>query len=168
MSAIDLECTSYVPKYAHTWWRHQMEAFSTLLAFCAGNSPMNSPTQRPVTHSFDVFFDLRLNERLSKQSWGWGFETLSWSLWRHCNVHAGLICVTLLWLYHFWQMPLIYLPHYFRKWHCTGIVSQDCSNAIGLIPRDAGKICLQYYKTRQNLLLGHENGLDRWERALHV
>ena len=44
------------------------------------------PTQRPVTRSFDVFFDLRLNERLSKQSWGWWFETLSCPLWRHRNV----------------------------------------------------------------------------------
>ena len=44
------------------------------------------PTQRPVTRSFDVFFDLRLNKRLSKQPWGWWFETPSWSLWRHCNV----------------------------------------------------------------------------------
>ena len=42
-------------------------------------------TQRPVTRSFDVFFDLRLNKRLSKQPWGWWFETLSWSLWRHGN-----------------------------------------------------------------------------------
>ena len=41
--------------------------------------------QRPVTRSFDVFFDLRLNKRLSKQLWGWWFETLSRSLWRHCN-----------------------------------------------------------------------------------
>ena len=31
---------------------------------------------RPVTRSFDVFFDLRLNKRLSKQLWGWWFETL--------------------------------------------------------------------------------------------
>ena len=43
------------------------------------------PTQRPVTSSFDVFFDLRLNKRLSKQPWGWRFETPSWPLWRHCN-----------------------------------------------------------------------------------
>ena len=43
------------------------------------------PTQRPVTRSFDVFFDLRLNKRLSKQPWGWWFETPSWSLWRQCN-----------------------------------------------------------------------------------
>ena len=43
------------------------------------------PAQRPVTRSFDVFFDLRLNKRLSKQSWGWWFETPPWSLWRQCN-----------------------------------------------------------------------------------
>ena len=43
-------------------------------------------TQRPVTGSFDVFFDLCLNKRLRKQSWGWWFETLSRPLWRHGNV----------------------------------------------------------------------------------
>ena len=48
---------------AHTpWWRHQMITFSALLALCAGNSPVTGefPAQRPVTRSFDVFFDLRL------------------------------------------------------------------------------------------------------------
>ena len=44
------------------------------------------PSQRPVTQSFDVFFHLRLNKRLSKKSWVWWFETPSCSLWRHCNV----------------------------------------------------------------------------------
>ena len=34
---------------------------------------------------FDVFFDLRLNKRLSKKPWGWWFETPSRPLWRHCN-----------------------------------------------------------------------------------
>ena len=48
-------------------------------------SPGKFPTQRPVTRSFDVFFDLRLNKRLSKQPWGWWFETPSRSLWRHRN-----------------------------------------------------------------------------------
>ena len=54
-----------------TWWHHQMETFSALLALCAGNSPVTGEfsSQRPVTRSFDVFFDLRLNNRLSKQSW---------------------------------------------------------------------------------------------------
>ena len=32
------------------------------------------PAQMTVTRSFDVFFHLRLNKRLSKQSWGWRFE----------------------------------------------------------------------------------------------
>ena len=53
------------------------EKSSTLLAICA---------QRPVTRSFAVFFDLCPNKRLSKQSWGWWFETHSGSLWRHRNV----------------------------------------------------------------------------------
>ena len=47
--------------------------------------PGEFPTQRPVTRSFDVFFDLRRNKRLSKQPWGWWFETPSCSLWRHRN-----------------------------------------------------------------------------------
>ena len=71
------------------WWRHQMETFSALPALCARNSPVTGefPAQRPVTRSFGVFFDLRLNKRLSKQSWGWWFETPSCSLWRHCKVY---------------------------------------------------------------------------------
>ena len=48
--------------------------------------PGEFPAQRPVTRSFDVFFDLRLNKRLSKQWWGWWFETLSRPLWRQRNV----------------------------------------------------------------------------------
>ena len=71
-----------------SWWRHQMQTFSALLAFCAGNSPVTDefPSQRPMTRSFDVFFDLRMNKSLGKQSWGWWFETPFRSLWRHFNV----------------------------------------------------------------------------------
>ena len=82
-------------------WRHQMETFSALLAICAGNSPVPGEfsTQSPVTRSFNVFFDLRLNKRLSKNWWGWWFETLSRPLWRQRNVvktrrlHDGLIFI---------------------------------------------------------------------------
>ena len=75
------------PLHYFTWWRHQMETFSALLALCVGNSPVPGefPTHRPVTRSFDVFFDLCLNKQLSKQWWGWWFETPSRPLWRHCN-----------------------------------------------------------------------------------
>ena len=47
---------------SHGWRRHQMDTFSALLALCVGNSPVTGefPAQRPVTRSFDVFFDLRL------------------------------------------------------------------------------------------------------------
>ena len=144
----------------YTWWSHQMETISALLAICADRwiawwrykmetfsallasvrrihrSPVNSPHkgqwqgalvfsliciwingsvnnrgagdlrrhrahhdvivmvpgQRPVKRSFDVFFDLRLNKRLSKQWWGWWFEKLSRPLWRHCNYHPAHTC----------------------------------------------------------------------------
>ena len=67
------------------WWRHQMETFYASQSICAGNSPVPGefPAQRPVMRSFDIFFDMRPNKRLSKQSWGWWFETPSHPLWRH-------------------------------------------------------------------------------------
>ena len=39
-----------------------METISALLALCAGNSPVTGefPAQKPVTRSFDVFFDLHI------------------------------------------------------------------------------------------------------------
>ena len=70
-----------------TWWRHQMETFSALLSFCAGNSPVTGefPSQRPVTRGLDAFFDLRLNKRLSKQLSRRWFVTPSHPLLHHCN-----------------------------------------------------------------------------------
>ena len=67
-----------------------METFSALLTFCVGNSlvPGEFPLQKPVMRSFDVFFDVRLNKWLRKQSWGWWFEMLSRPLWCHCNKKA--------------------------------------------------------------------------------
>ena len=77
-----------IKKNPLTWWRPHMETLYALLAICAGNSPVTGefPSQRSVTRSFDVFFDLHLNKRLSKQSWGWWFETPSRPSWRHRNV----------------------------------------------------------------------------------
>ena len=85
-----------------TWWRHQMITFSTLLALCAGNSPVTGefPSQRPVTRSFDAFFHLRLNKSLSKQSWGWWFESPSCSSWRHCIGSRWLDSHTQTWMPH--------------------------------------------------------------------
>ena len=63
--------------------------------------PCEFPAQRPVTQSFDVFFDLRLNIRLSKHTWGWWFETPPWSLWRQCHdMFIYLIFYTTHWSLH--------------------------------------------------------------------
>ena len=63
------------------WWRHQMETISALLALCAGNSRVTGefPTQRPVTRSFDDFFDLCLCVWTS----GWANTRAAGDLRRH-------------------------------------------------------------------------------------
>ena len=77
-----------------SWWRHQMEIFSALLSFCEGNPQETGgfPSQRPVTRSFDVFFDLWV-KRVSKQSRRRWFETPWRSLWRHCYVKMLCPCL---------------------------------------------------------------------------
>ena len=69
-----------------------METSSALLVFCGGNSLVTGefPSHRPVTWSFDGFFDLRLNKWLSKQLRCQWFEMPSCSLWCHCNVSFAL------------------------------------------------------------------------------
>ena len=68
------------------------------------------PSQRPVTRSFDIFFDLRLNKRLSKQSLGWWFETPSPSLWRHCNDQAVYDHLVTMLFAHFDNQYAFYSP----------------------------------------------------------
>ena len=70
-----------------------MERFFALLALSAGNSSVSGefPSQRLVTRSFDIFYDLHLNKRLSKQSRRRWFEMLSRSLWRHSNDIAHMV-----------------------------------------------------------------------------
>ena len=96
---------SYIP-VSSVWhddviiWKH----FYALLALCEGNPPVTGgfPSQRPVTQSYDVFLDLRLNKRLSKQSrWRW-FETSLRSLWCHCNGKStGLVSSSHTWWDYF-------------------------------------------------------------------
>ena len=112
---------SGLPLYCQpSWWRHQMETFSALLAICAGNSPVPGefPTQRPVTRGFDVFFDLRPNNRLSKQWWSWWFETPTCPLWRHRNVSVLYI----------WKV--IKLEYLFHGMHISVTWFQHCLNEI--------------------------------------
>ena len=77
------DCSNW--KLFVTWWRHQMEAFSPLLAICAGNSPVTGefPTQRPVTRSFVAFFDLRIN--------GWVNNRKAGDLRRHRTYYDSIV-----------------------------------------------------------------------------
>ena len=73
------------------------------------------PLQRPVTRSFDVFFDLHLNKRLNKQSWGWCFETPLRSLWWHCNVSWVMIIEDVLQP----NRPQVISNNHRTDWHVT-------------------------------------------------
>ena len=82
----------HVRRLAQVCWLSIMmtpsnENIFRVTCLCAGNSPVTGefPSQRPVTRSFDIFSDLRLSKRLSKQSKHRWFETQSRSLWRHSN-----------------------------------------------------------------------------------
>ena len=63
-------------------WKH----FSRHWPFVRGihRSPVNSPHKGQWCGALIFFFDLHLNKRLSKQSWGWWIETPS--SWHHCKV----------------------------------------------------------------------------------
>ena len=122
-----IKCIDIIP-----WWRHQMETISALLAICAGNSPVPGefPAQRPVTRGFDDFFDLRPDKRLSKQSWGWWFETPSHSLWRHRNEYntCNHVCQPhLIPELSVWFRRLSYSCSWFmrvRSYHCSFIMAR--------------------------------------------
>ena len=121
-----------IDSVGRAWWRHQMETFSALLAICAGNSPVTGefPAQRPVTRSFDVFFDLRLNKRLNKQSRGWWFETLSRPLWRHRN---GLAIFQ-----HVWSLQFISL--FVNAWHRMSYISYTPCNVSSMMTSSNGNV----------------------------
>ena len=72
-----------VLKVMSTWWRHQMETFTVLLPLCQGRRPVDFPHKGQWRGA--VFWDLRLNKRLSKQLRHRWFDTPSRALWRHCN-----------------------------------------------------------------------------------
>ena len=75
-------------KSCNTWWRHQMEHFPRYWPIVRGIHRLIPRTKASDAELPFFFFDLRLNKPLSKQSWGWWFETLSRSLWRHGNEDA--------------------------------------------------------------------------------
>ena len=83
------------------------------------------PAQRPVTQSFDVFFDLRLSKCLSKQSWGWSFKTQSRPLWRHRNETILRQCF-----------------HYFNQWWSNWPAHINLERTFHIIYHDADCLML--------------------------
>ena len=114
-----------------TWWRHQMETFSALLALCAGNSPVTGkfPAQRPVTRSVDVFFDLRLNKRLSKQSRGWWFEKI-WGRRKFCHLHPKFTK---------WQHTIQIVTKISLQWRHVHSVNEEYAHRQSSHQKDYGK-----------------------------
>ena len=90
--------------------------------------PGEFPTQRPVTRSFDVYFDLRPNKRLSKLSWGWWFETLLPPLWRHRN---DTLTMTSANPWHDLWPVLTLLRSEFRKCHVDKVFV-TCNGSINI------------------------------------
>ena len=104
-----------------------METFPALLAICVGNSPVTGEfhAQRPVTRSFDGFYDLRP----SKQWWGWWFEMPSHPLWRHCHAvsNMAIIIAESFWPVFPWSWLRWFLSHHwFISFACV-----DCEICFG-------------------------------------
>ena len=130
--------------------------------------PGEFPTQRPVTRSFDVYFDLRLNKRLSKQPWGWSFETLSWSLWRQCNAKGtpnGWIMgvVGYAWKFHYGVIKWKLFPRY---WSLCGELpvtrSFDVFFELRLIKWLSKQWGRQLFETPSHSLWRHCNEIACW------
>ena len=114
------------------WWRPQMETFFALLALCERNPPVTGefPSQRPLTRSFDVFFDVRLNKWLNKQSRRRWFETPS----RHSQMHLKVGGDS-------WYLPiatllLVLIVRFSLKWFVSSGQNDDKQQRVFFITFD--------------------------------
>ena len=113
-NTIVLQWSHMVVPYIHCMMTSSNEKKSPLLALCDGNPQVTGGSQGPVTRSFDVFFDLRLNKRLSKQSRRRWFETPSRSLWRYLNDRGPWF------LQNHWSVGVFFVLSYFM-WVSLGV-----------------------------------------------
>ena len=96
-----------------------MEKISALLAICAENSPVTGEflAQRPVTRSFDVFFDLHLNEQLSQRDAGdlrchcAHYDITVMSVWFPSPGANNMTSISMSWTHH---GPMLCCPHHYR------------------------------------------------------
>ena len=140
-----------------------MEIFPVLRAICAGNPSVTGefPAQRPVTRSFHVFFDLRLNKWLSKQSWGWATTPIITSLlcvklnlyWTNirCPGKKNCIMIQVLWQ----RVSLLYCIWHINPTLCKN-GSQPTSSATLWYSLIFGW-CLEYFNKVRTCVKFHVN-----------
>ena len=121
------------------------------------------PRWIPRTKASDAelyFFDLRLNKRLSKQSWGWWFETLSRPLWRHRNVKPNIPehCFEI-----GMAVPIIFFCSYVF-FHCLSPHSggQGLNKTPGVVKNNYW--CFPYLSLRKKTVF---NVIVRWNQNKH-
>ena len=141
---------------ATPWWRHQMEKFSALLALCAGNLPVTG--EFPMKASGAELWCFLWSApwiRLSKQSWGWWFETLSRPLWLHRNAVLYLYFLACQVITEsgacFVSHDLLAKMHLLFTWQLRSNILAIMMCAIGLAlmyqcPSDWGFACLHWFQ----------------------
>ena len=119
--------------YYRKWLRYDLRCSG--LCSHSGTARVELVVAQPVTRSFGIFFDLRLNQQLSKQWRRWWFETPSHSLWCQCNAHR---------LWHFKKQLFCWAHILAREFSCGHvwrhevsiwlIVSSPLSKEFSLVP----------------------------------
>ena len=105
-------------KHCPTWW-HMMTSWNGNIFRVTGHlcgeftSHRWIPRTKASKAELWCFFDIRLNKRVSKQSWGWWFETPARPLWHHNN---AMTCF------------------YFTMTLTTSHTSIFCMGAVGISP----------------------------------
>ena len=110
------------------------------------HSPVNFPykCQWPGALIFSLIF--ALNKRLSKQSWGWWFETPSHSLWRHCNVVARS------WEYGSWcHWPTSHTVIHLVNPITRSTANVTCHTCLGLCPAVCDQLTLNQHFEAETL-----------------
>ena len=114
------------------WWRHQMETFPRYWPFVRviHRSPVNSPQKGQWRGALMVSLICAFNKRLSIQSWGWGLETPSRSLWRHCNeIFTGVWTSMFIPAYPPRPHHLCRIYNQLFNWNCDFCIDIWCSVA---------------------------------------
>ena len=134
--------------------------------FTGHRSPVNSPHKGQWRGAL-MFFYLRLKKRLSKQSWGWWFETPSRPLWRHCNdLDLSSVAFNTFW------MTVICQIYMYDEWtseqgdicHYGDVIMRAMASQIACVSIVCSTICsgTDQRKHQSSASLAIVRGIHRW------